>query len=198
MNIKNIRRARFVALAAASSLLFAGCSTAAPETAAAPAGESVTMSDAWVKAADSGMSAAFGELENTSDHDVTVVSVQTPASTMNELHETVENDAGEMVMQEVEGGFTIAAGETLALEPGANHFMLMDLAEPLKAGDVVSFTITFSDDSTYEFEAPVKDYSGANETYEGDSHGDMHGDGAHGDEGDHGGEQGDEHEGMDH
>lgn len=189
MNIKNIRRARFVALAAASTLLFAGCSTAASETAAAPAGDHVTMSDAWVKAADRGMSAAFGELENTSDHDVTVVSVETAASAMNELHETVENDAGEMVMQEVEGGFTIAAGETLALEPGANHFMLMDLAEPLKAGDVVSFTITFSDDSTYEFEAPVKDYSGANETYEGDSHGDM---------GDHGGEQGDEHDGMDH
>ncbi|MEZ3160491.1 copper chaperone PCu(A)C [Microbacterium sp. BWT-B31] len=128
----------------------------------------MTISDAWVKAADEGMSAAFGELTNSSDQDVTVTSATSEASSMLELHETVENDAGEMIMRPIEGGFVIPAGGTLHLEPGGNHIMLMDLTAPLAAGDEATFTLTFSDDSTYEFTAPVKDYSGANETYEGD------------------------------
>lgn len=86
---------------------------------------------------------------------------------MLQLHETVANDAGEMVMQEKQGGFVIPAGGSFDLEPGGNHIMLMDLTAPLAAGDETTFTLTFSDDSTYEFTAPVKDYSGANENYEG-------------------------------
>lgn len=129
-----------------------------------------------MKSADEGMSAAFGTLLNSGDDDVTVVSVTSEASDMIELHETVENEAGEMVMREKDGGFVIPAGGKLALEPGANHIMLMGLSGPLTAGSDVTFTLTFSDDSTYEFTAPVKDYSGANENYEG----------------------GEEHEGMDH
>jgi len=97
---------------------------------------------------------------------VTVVSVSSPSSDMMELHETVENESGEMVMREIEGGFVIPAGSELTLEPGGNHIMLMDLTAPLLAGDEATFTLTFSDDSTYEFTAPVKDYSGANENYE--------------------------------
>lgn len=169
---------RLLAVAAVSLLALTGCAaeTAPADTEAAPAGDVVRIDDAWVKSADEGMSAAFGMLVNSGDADATVVSVTSDASSMLELHETVENEAGEMVMREIEGGFTIPAGGKLALEPGANHIMLMDLAAPLKAGDEATFTLTFSDDSTYEFTAPVKDYSGANENYE----------------------SGDEHEGMDH
>ena len=75
---------------------------------------------------------------------------------MLELHETVENETGEMVMRQIEGGFTIPAGGSLALEPGGNHIMLMDLTSPLMAGDEVTFTLTFADDTTYEVTAPVK------------------------------------------
>ncbi|MEV4666216.1 copper chaperone PCu(A)C [Microbacterium sp. LWO12-1.2] len=169
---------RFAALVAVSLLALTGCAgTSAPaESESAPAGDSVTIEDAWVKSAEEGMSAAFGTLTNTGADDVTVVSAETAASSMVELHETVENEAGEMVMREIEGGFVIPAGGTLVLEPGASHIMLMDLAAPLQAGAEVTVTLTFSDDSTYEFTAPVKDYSGANENYE----------------------DGDEHEGMDH
>jgi copper(I)-binding protein len=169
---------RFAALVAVSLLALTGCAgtTAPAESDSAPAGDTVTIEDAWVKAADEGMSAAFGTLSNTGTDDVTVVSAETAASSMVELHETVENEAGEMVMREIEGGFVIPAGGTLLLEPGASHIMLMDLAAPLQAGAEVTVTLTFSDDSTYEFTAPVKDYSGANENYE----------------------DGDEHEGMDH
>ncbi|GGM40776.1 copper chaperone PCu(A)C [Microbacterium saperdae] len=169
---------RLGALVAVSLLALTGCAaTSAPsESESAPAGDSITIEDAWVKSAEEGMSAAFGTLTNAGAEDVTVVSAETAASSMVELHETVENEAGEMVMREIEGGFVIPAGGSLLLEPGASHIMLMDLAAPLQAGAEVTVTLTFSDDSTYEFTAPVKDYSGANENYE----------------------DGDEHEGMDH
>ncbi|MCM3500281.1 copper chaperone PCu(A)C [Microbacterium sp. P26] len=168
--ITRTTRIRFGILVAAAALTLTGCSGAATSTtgtADTPARDAIEMSDAWVKSADSGMSAGFGELTNDSDADVTVVSATTEASPMLELHETVENENGEMVMRQIEGGFVIPSHGSLMLEPGGNHIMLMDLAAPLAAGDEVTFTLTFSDDSTYEFTAPVKDYSGANETYEG-------------------------------
>ncbi|CAN7312254.1 MULTISPECIES: copper chaperone PCu(A)C [Microbacterium] len=160
---------RLAAVIAVSLLALTGCTpeSSPTESASRPAGDAVTIEDAWVKSAEEGMSAGFGTLVNSGDDDVTVVSVTSEASDMLELHETVENEAGEMVMREKDGGFVIPAGGKLALEPGGNHIMMMDLTGPLTAGSDVTFTLTFSDDSTYEFTAPVKDYSGANENYEG-------------------------------
>ena len=157
------------ALAAAAMLTLAGCAgtTAAETSAAAPEADSLSIQDAWVKAADSGMSAAFGTLENGGDTDLIVTSVESAASTTMQLHETVENESGAMVMREKDGGFTIPAGGSFELAPGGNHLMLMDLTAPITAGTDVTFTLTLEDGSTYEFTAPAKDYTGANENYEG-------------------------------
>lgn len=164
--------ARFGALALLAALALTGCAST-PTTDSGTEADNVSITDAWVKTADEGMSAAFGELSNTGTEDVTIVSATTAASNMIELHETVENDSGEMIMQEKDGGFVIPAGGSFLLEPGGNHIMLMDLTAPIVAGDDVTFTLTFADDSTLEFTAPGKDYSGANETYEGDEEMDM-------------------------
>lgn len=162
---------RVGALLVGAALALSGCSpSTTPDSQAAPdspAADAITITDAWVKTADSGMSAAFGELRNDGADDLTVVSATTTASDMLELHETVENESGAMVMREIEGGFVIPAGESLDLEPGGDHLMLMGLVAPLVAGDEVTFTLTLDDDSTFEFTAPAKDYAGANETYEG-------------------------------
>lgn len=167
MNTPTIRIRAAFALAIAA-LALAGCAAQPqPATSPADAAETITVSDAWVKAADSGMSAAFGELTNDSDADVTVTSASTPASSAVELHETVENESGQMVMRPIEGGFVIPAHGSLTLAPGGDHIMLMDLTAPLVAGDDVTFTLTYSDGTTTQITAPVKDYAGANETYEG-------------------------------
>lgn len=149
----------------AAAVALTGCAPATPTVTSSPAGDAITIHDAWVKAADSGMSAAFGELTNSGSAVVTIVSATTPASSMVELHETVANDAGQMVMRQREGGFAIPPKGSFPLAPGGNHIMLMDLKAPLKAGEEVPVTLTFSDGSTYAFTAPVKDYSGANENY---------------------------------
>lgn len=157
-----------VAIAAAALIALTGCSAeSAPPEATGTAGDVVTIEDAWVKAADAGMSAAFGTLVNSGTEDVTVVSATSSASAQVELHETVADESGGMIMRPKEGGFAIPAGESLALEPGGSHIMLMGLTGPIMAGADVHIMLTFSDGSTYDIVAPAKDYSGANENYQG-------------------------------
>lgn len=161
------------ALTSASLLLLTACgggTAGSSDASASTAAATVTVEDAWVKAADSGMSAAFGTLKNSSGSDVTVVSAATKASKTLQLHETVDSESGEKVMREKEGGFTIGAGKSLELMPGGSHIMLMDLTKPLKAGEEVEFTLTLANHSTVTFTAPVKDYEGANENYQSGEH----------------------------
>lgn len=165
---------------AAAALVLTGCapsgSTPAPSASAAAAtaasaSPALSVSQPWVKAAPSGMTGGFGVIKNTSDADITVTGASTPVARMVELHETVTGSAGAMQMQERDGGFVIPAGGELTLEPGANHLMLMGLAEPITAGTEVTFTLVLADGGTFEFSAVAKDFSGANENYveEGDA-----------------------------
>ncbi|MFV0374033.1 copper chaperone PCu(A)C [Microbacterium sp.] len=166
------RHALALVLAATMALGTAGCAQPAPTTptttesaAAMEEASSVVIRDAWVKAADSGMSAAFGVLVNDGDEDVRIVASTCGASPIMELHETVENADGQMIMREKDGGFVLPAHSEYLLEPGANHLMLMDIVDPVEAGETISFALEFEDGSVYEFDAPAKDYAGANETY---------------------------------
>ncbi|MGR0220019.1 copper chaperone PCu(A)C [Agromyces sp. ZXT2-6] len=161
---------RLGALFAATALALTGCATAsgtAGDAGTSTAAASVTVTDPWVKAAEEGMTGAFGELANGGDADVTVVSATTDAADRLELHETVEED-GRMVMREIDGGFVIPAGGTLDLEPGGSHLMLMGLTGPLAPGSEITVTLTFDDDSTVEFDAAVKDFAGADDSYHED------------------------------
>ncbi|GAB3051917.1 copper chaperone PCu(A)C [Sediminivirga luteola] len=180
MITRTARRLTAVTAGALAAVLLTSCAGGAqPEPAEdAPAADAVTIDDVWVKAADEGMTSAFGVLRNAAEEPVTVVEVRSPISPM-ELHETVENEAGEMLMRETTE-FSLPAGGEFLLEPGGNHFMLMDLAEPVRPGDEVAFTIVFDDDSTLDFSAVAKEYGGAQEHYvpgEEDEH-EGHADGA--------------------
>ncbi len=158
--------ARLAAAAAllGSALAVTACST---DSAAEPA-ESLTVSDAWVKAVDDGMTGAFALIENGGDEAVTIVGATTDAASMVELHETVADDSGNTTMQEVDGGFTIEPGETLTLEPGGNHLMLMGVTDALEAGAEVTVTVELEDGTAVPFDAVVKEFSGAQEEYTAD------------------------------
>src|SRR4051812_19720909 len=93
------RRSFAFTAATAVALGLAGCGASDAATPAA----TLTIKDPWVKAVDSGMTAAFGTLTNGTGKDVTVVSAATPVSPM-ELHE-MAMDNGKMVMRPKEGGF---------------------------------------------------------------------------------------------
>jgi hypothetical protein len=123
------------------------------------------VSDGWVKAADKGMTAAFGTVANSSGQEVTITAASTPSSSTMELHEVVDNN-GAMVMQPVAGGLQVPANGTLTLEPGGYHLMLMDVTQPIQAGDDVTFTLTCSDGGTTEITAQAKTFTGAEEQYQ--------------------------------
>ncbi|RKN47740.1 copper chaperone PCu(A)C [Micromonospora endolithica] len=137
-------------------------STTASASASAAAGV-LGIRDPWVKAADTGMTAAFGTLVNDGDADVTLTAASTEVSPM-ELHEMAMED-GKMVMRAKPGGIVIKARSAHALEPGGDHLMLMNLAQPVKAGDEVAFTLTFADGRTQTFTAVAKPFTGAQESY---------------------------------
>lgn len=173
--VKTVAKPCIAATTAALLLALTGCAgqvggapTPTPSTAAA----ALHIEKAWVKAADSGMTAAFGEIANAGGAAVTIVSASSNAAPDLQLHETATGSGGTTTMREKKGGFTIPAGKTLELAPGGNHIMFMSLADPLLAGQEVPIALTLSDGSTFRFTAPVKDFTGANEEYhEGD--GDM-------------------------
>lgn len=164
------RSSRRVTAATAALMLALGLSACSSDASTNDAeaqtqASQVELSDMWVKAADSGMSAAFGTLTNTGDSDVRVTEATSNASPTMELHETVEQSDGTRVMRQKDGGFPIPAHASYQLEPGANHLMLMNVETPVQPGDTVDFTLTFEDSSTLEFSATAKAFTGADEKY---------------------------------
>lgn len=166
-NTMNLSRRTSGALAAlsATGLILTGCSTSEPDTALSQA-DSVLVREQWVKSADSGMTAAFAELQNTGDSEVHVVGASSPASSRMELHEMATGSDGAMVMRPKDGGFVIPPGGSHVLAAGGDHLMLMDVTSPLTPGSDAEFTLEFSDASTTDFTAQVRDFSGAQEDYE--------------------------------
>ena len=135
----------------------AGC------TAGARADADLTFTDAWAKAADSGMTAAFGTLTNATDSDVTVVAAESHVARM-ELHEVVRGSDG-AVMRPKDGGLVVPARGTLTLEPGGDHLMFLDLTAPLVPGDDVDVTLVSADGATWSFSVPIRTFEGADEDY---------------------------------
>lgn len=127
--------------------------------------DTVRTRNLWVKAVDSGMSAGFGTLTNTGASDAVLTSTASNISSDMELHVTGPDEDGQMVMSPQEGGFLIAPGDTLVLEPGGDHIMFMDIQEPVGPGDTVELTLTFEDGSAVDVTAPAKDFTGADEEY---------------------------------
>ena len=105
-----------------------------------------------------------------------------------ELHEVVMNDDGTMTMRERDGGYEIAAGESITLEPGGLHVMLLDI-DPATYPDEVDVTLEFDDGSTLDVTGEVREVESMDMDHDHEGH-DDHEDQDH----DH---DGDDHEGHD-
>ncbi|AVL99847.1 hypothetical protein C6V83_05705 [Gordonia iterans] len=161
-NRRKFSLATVLVAALAPVLLATGCSSDDGTT--TPQAQSLGVADQWVKAADNGMTAAFAVLTNDSDTDIRVVSASSPVAGKTELHEIVP-DAGAAVMREKKDGYLIPANGSLELKPGADHIMLMDLKQPIKAGDSVEIELRMADGSTQKVDALARDFSGNQEDY---------------------------------
>lgn len=79
-----------------------------------------------------------------------------------EVHETVMTGAGDdamagaMTMQPV-ARIDLPAGQTVALEPGGYHIMLIDLASPLELGQTFDVTLIFENEGEKVVTVEVRD-----------------------------------------
>ena len=142
-------------------------STSATSSADATMASRITPSDTWAKAAESGMSAAFGTLKNTGTKPIVVTGARGDAGPV-QLHVTQKTATG-MEMKETKS-FTVPAGGSLELKPGSSHLMFMNLSHALKAGETQKLTVTFEDGSHTDVSFPVRAYDGAKEKYAGSGH----------------------------
>lgn len=83
-----------------------------------------------------------------------LISIETPAAQKAELHTTEHGSDGVARMTPVTA-IEIPAGETVALESGGLHVMLMGLTAPLKEGDMVPATLHFEHAGAIEVEFSV-------------------------------------------
>ncbi len=100
------------------------------------------------------ISAAYLTLHNNSSSAVQLDSAQTDSAGTTELHQSRQQD-GVMRMraaQQVE----IPAGAEYRLQPGGDHLMLIDLKQPLNAGDEVRLQLNFSDGQQLQLKLPVR------------------------------------------
>lgn len=154
-----------VAGAAATLTLTALVACSSNDAAQATDAEAITVSDQWVKAADTGMTAAFGVLRNSSDREIRVTSAHTDDARSTEMHEVVDNGTGGTVMRQKDGGFVVPAKGSMTMVPGGEHLMLMGIPKPITTGQKVAFTLRFADGSTAEFDALARDFDGNQENY---------------------------------
>ncbi|MGB6124642.1 MAG: copper chaperone PCu(A)C, partial [Gordonia sp. (in: high G+C Gram-positive bacteria)] len=157
-----IRSLTMLAAAALTSVTLVACGSSDSSGTEA---DSVTITDQWVKAAPSGMTAAFGTLHNSSDSDIRIVSAHTAAATTTEMHEVVDNGSGGTTMRQKDGGFVIPAKGSVTLKPGGEHLMLMGIPAPITTGKSVAFSLRYADGSTTTFDALARDFDGNQENY---------------------------------
>jgi hypothetical protein len=133
-----------------AALLFAASLAAQAQT---------TVKDAWVRGTVPQQKATGAFAQITSAKGGRLVSVSSPAAGIAEVHE-MAMEGSTMKMRAVAGGLELPAGKTVELKPGGYHVMLMDLKQPLKAGDVVPLTLVIEgadkQRETIELKVPVR------------------------------------------
>lgn len=142
-----------LSLALAAVLLTAACTPGADEGDATPAEVAVT--GTWCRPTPEGraVTACYASFNATTDDRLTVV--QSPRAARSEIH-AVSTEGGVMRMFEMEGGLALPAGQAVALAPGGDHIMLMDVTVPLAEDDLVPLVFTFESGVQVAVEAPVR------------------------------------------
>ncbi len=136
--------------ALALALCFGGATIHADET--------VTVTHAWARATAPGQRVAGVYLEISSAEPSKLVAASSPVAGSAEIH-VMRLENGIMTMRQLES-LELSAKQTVKLEPGGLHIMLLDLKSPLKLGDKVPLRITLqradSSKTVVEVQAEVR------------------------------------------
>jgi copper(I)-binding protein len=75
------------------------------------------------------------------------------------------HDVVDGMMEEMKDGIDIHVGQTMILQPGGKHIMLMNLTNPIVVGDKIDFTFKFEGADEQTFTLTAKESEGGDETY---------------------------------
>jgi periplasmic copper chaperone A len=142
LNIGLRSHARLIALAACSAVFLLGACGSDSDAATRP----MSVSDAWALATATGQpnGAVYFTITSVTEDTLERVSVSTSIADHTELHQAVTTATGAMSMQEMRSGVALDPGTAVAFTPGGSHVMLVDLVEPLVAGDTFDVTLEFA------------------------------------------------------
>lgn len=115
------------------------------------------VTDAWVRATVPGQQVAGAYLKIRSARAAKLVGVKSAVAKSAEIH-SMSNDGGVMRMRKLDG-LALPAGERVALEPGRNHIMLLDIKRQLQPGEKIPLTLIVSQggkNQTVKVEAEVR------------------------------------------
>ena len=127
-------------------LFIAGSTLAAP---------TMDITDSWVREAPpaSRVLAAYRQIINLTDSDLSVTGITSPDFEAAELHRTVVEDGVARMLPVPD--LTVPAGGSIMLEPGGLHLMLFDPVRPLQQGDTVTLVLHRSDAICITLSVPV-------------------------------------------
>lgn len=102
-------------------------------------------SGGWIREAppNAPVRAGYVELLNAGDAELVVTGARSEAFGAIEIHEMAGE--GDMMRMRRLRDLTMAAGETVSLEPGGKHLMLFRPTRPLAAGDVVEVVLELAE-----------------------------------------------------
>ena len=123
-----------------------------------PSGPQIEIEGAWARPSPkmAGAGAAYMVIKNSGGEADKLLSGETPAAEIVELHESYMDENQVMRMRPVEGGYLeVPAGGEVELKPGGYHIMLIKLARPLEEGTTIPLTLNFEKSGQIEVQVPV-------------------------------------------
>lgn len=128
-------------------MIMAGGALAAP---------TMDVTDGWIREAPptTRVLAAYMQITNLTDADLTITEITSPDFGSAELHRTVVEDGMARMLPVPE--LTVPATGSLQLAPGGLHLMLFDPVRPLAEGDSVTLVLHRSDGICITLSVPVR------------------------------------------
>jgi len=104
----------------------------------------LVIGEVWVRVpiGQAKLTAGYLKIQNTSETDDSLISAKAAGVARIEVHRTSMGKEGVTRMRPI-NALDIPAGETVALQQGANHLMLIGVEVALSDGDNLPLTVTF-------------------------------------------------------
>jgi hypothetical protein len=135
---------------------------------------SIQIEKPWARATPAGAKtgAAYMTIDNKSNVTDRLTGASSDVAKTLQIHE-MKVVEGTMKMREIPGGLPVPAGGSVVLKPGGFHVMLIELNQPLKAGETFALTLVFEKAGKVSIKVPVEAMGASHDSMPGMGHMEM-------------------------